>query len=291
MNHNIDINIEKLKQCDKLINRFIFESQKFVWYAAFQYGKLNYLISGEKSAHFVYDFEYFAFTKSTKTLLSIKALFKSNKNEDVLILLRSIFENYISCRYYNENDEMADNFIFAPVFLSNRMFVMDDKGQIIDRDKNKINVNIIDPKKLKLGKDKTYFYDFYDLLCRYAHCNYGIVNNYLDEKHQFTLDKNNEPLLTRLYVIFVFTRLFEHVVTVDGEDFVDRRTEKRCYKLVEDSLDFQKEIFDKFISFYSVKNNDSKDLFKKWMKEMLKNMKKANNEEVGSVIKNQTNYS
>ena len=62
---------EKIKRADKLINKLIFEARNFIWYAAFQYGTHNYLLAGEKNVKFTYDFEYFTFTKSTKSLLSV----------------------------------------------------------------------------------------------------------------------------------------------------------------------------------------------------------------------------
>lgn len=277
---------EKSKRADKLINKLIFEARDFIWYAAFQYGTIDYFIAGEKNGKFAYDFEYFTFTKSTKTLLSIRTLLKENQNEDVLILLRSIFENYLACRYFNENDEMVDNFIFIPIGLTNRLYYFDSEGKIKDREKNEVDGKIVEPREFKIGKDKDYYYDFYDYLCRYSHCNYGIINDYLDDKHCYTIEKNNNPLLTRLFVIFVFTRLFEHVVTVEGEDFLNERTEKKCYQLVKESILFQDEVFAILIEAYS--KPVEKETLKhkqKWMREMLKRMKKALSEEVGSLEK------
>lgn len=277
---------EKIKRADKLINKLIFEARNFVWYAAFQYGTHDYLLAGEKSVKFAYDFEYFTFTKSTKSLLSIRALFKENRNEDVLILLRSIFENYLACRYFNENDEMIDNFIFIPIGLTNRLYYFDSEGKIKDREKNEVDGKIVEPKEFKIGKDKDYYYDFYEYLCRYAHCNYGIISDYLDDKHCYTTERNNNPLLTRLFVIFVFTRLFEHVVTVEGEEFLNERTEKKCYQLVKESILFQNEVFSVLIEAYSKSvENENLRHKQKWMREMLKKMKKALSEEVGSLEK------
>lgn len=277
---------EKIKKANKLINKLIFEARDFIWYAAFQYGTLDYFIAGEKNGKFTYDFEYFTFTKSTKTLLSIRTLLKENRNEDVLILLRSIFENYLACRYFNENDELIDNFIFIPIGLANRLYFFDSEGIIKDREKNEVDGKLVEPKEFKLGKDKDYYYDFYEYLCRYSHCNYGIINDYLDDNHRYTTERNNNPLLTRLFVIFVFTRLFEHVVTVEGEDFLNERTEKKCYKLVKESILFQNEVFAELIETQSKPiENENLRYKQKWMREMLKKMRKALFEEVGSVRK------
>lgn len=54
----------------------------------------------------------------------------------------------------------------------------------------------------------------------------------MDENGCFKVTKSSNPLLTRLLVIFVFSRLFDRVMTVEGEEFINRGTEKNCYKLV-----------------------------------------------------------
>ena len=60
-----------IKRCDGYLNRYIFRAKGFINYACFQYGLYNYAMSEEVSAQFVDDFQYFIFTKSTKSLLSI----------------------------------------------------------------------------------------------------------------------------------------------------------------------------------------------------------------------------
>lgn len=77
-------------------------------YAAHLYGHTEMLMTGEKNSTFTYDHEYFNFTKSTKTLISIRELLKMGHNEDALILIRSLFESYLSSRYLNENEEFID---------------------------------------------------------------------------------------------------------------------------------------------------------------------------------------
>ena len=74
------------KKCDKLINRYLLRGKKFVDYACFQYGAYNAAISGKADAHFIDDFQYFVFTKSTKSLEAIRILLKNGKYEDVLII-------------------------------------------------------------------------------------------------------------------------------------------------------------------------------------------------------------
>ena len=60
------------------------------------------MISGEVDSRFIDDFQYFVFTKSTKSLVSIRTLAKIGHFEDVFILLRSMFEGYLASRFIDE---------------------------------------------------------------------------------------------------------------------------------------------------------------------------------------------
>ena len=108
------------KKCDKLINRYLLRGKKFVDYACFQYGAYNVAISGKADAHFIDDFQYFVFTKSTKSLEAIRILLKNGKYEDVLIILRSMFEGYLASRFIDEkyDRKLLDDFIFLPQLIA-----------------------------------------------------------------------------------------------------------------------------------------------------------------------------
>ena len=272
-----------ISKCDKLINRYVLRGTDFVEYACFQYGKYNALISGEPDAHFISDFQYFVLTKSTKSLKAIRMLFHEGYMEDVLILLRSMFEGYLASRYIDENYDikLLNDFIFVPQLIAHRKVIYQD-GVATNR-YNKEIVNFIqrDPSQLKLGKDKSYFSDLYAYMCNYAHCNYSILACYLDEHGAYTCTKETNGLLVRVLVLFVYTKIFENIVTVEGEDFYDTRTEKECYKLVKEATLF---IFEQ-LEYFSRYNSDVNAELNKHMKNMFKDMKNSLKEEVGSVKK------
>ncbi|MCT2534658.1 DUF5677 domain-containing protein [Aquibacillus koreensis] len=274
-----------INKADKLLNKFIFESKKFVEYSCFPYGVTDQNKIENNYVNMVDDYEYFSFTKSTKTLISIKKLLHSSLNEDAMILLRSIFENYLSTRYLQEHPQEIDEFISNPIQLTLRKYIVKQGGIIVDREQTEIGKQPPGPSGYKLGKDKKYFTDFYEVLSRYAHCNFGIIDHYLDIPN-YTYEKDNNPLLIRLYVIFVFTKLFESIVTVRGEDHKDVRTKESCYKLVEESLIFQDSLFLYFIDFIE-KNNESESFkfHQRHMKDLMKNMRKSLREPLGDVIK------
>jgi hypothetical protein len=280
--------IELNKTLDKLINKFIFESNKFIEYSAFPYGLLDNLMVNKKSSKLVYDFEYFVFTKSLKTLIAIRSLLKNGLNEDVFILSRSMFENYLSCRYLHENDHKIDEFIDHPIKIALAYYNVKSDGSIMDRN-NQIVGQVENPSKFKMGKDKQYFYNFYDLLSTYAHCNFGITSCYFNDDFSYTVTKINNSLLVRTVVVFIFTKLFELIVTVEGEDFKDARTEKACYKLVSDSIELLNQSFDVLSTYYVETVNETNKFINKRMKELMKDMKKSLKEELGSVVKEESN--
>ncbi|MEH6948308.1 DUF5677 domain-containing protein [Bacillus sp. JJ634] len=229
------------------------------------------------------------FTKSTKTLISIRNLLKQECNEDVLILARSIFENYLSCRYFQENDEKIDSFIANPLGLALAHFNIkineETKVAEITNRKNEVVGILENPATFKMGSDKKYYYPFYDFLCTFAHCNFGVLECYIQENGVYTVNKVNYTELARLITIFTFSKIFEAVVTVEGEEFLDVRHKKRCYQLIIESIKLQEQAFDALIARYQT---DEDELYKhrnKRMREMLKAMKKSLKEELGSVRK------
>jgi hypothetical protein len=264
---------ELIKSLDKLINKYIFESKKFVEFSAFPYGLLDNLMVNKKTSKLVYDFEYFVFTKSLKTLIAIRNLLKDDLNEDVFTLARSIFENYLSCRYLHENDDRIDQFVVHPIKISLAHYNVQSDGTIMDRNKTIIGTQE-NPSKFKVGKDKQYFYVFYDLLSTYAHCNFGVASCYFDSDFSYTVTKVNNSLLVRTIVVFIFSKLFELIVTVEGEDFKDAKTEKSCYKLVLDSIQLLNISLDTLKNHYVETTNETNKYINKRMKELMKDMKK-----------------
>lgn len=270
-------------KCDKIINKYIHRGKGFVWYACFPYGKNHTEMTGDVDIRYVWDFQYFVFTKSIKTLISIRELFHKGNMEDALILLRSSFEGYLASRYIDEKFDLKllNDFLFIPNLILHRKIIFNGKAAV-DRDtKEAIEFEQKQPSSMKLGRDKDYFYDFYEYLCNYAHCNYSIVECYLNNGAEFTCDKTTNSLLTRVLVLFVYTKIFESIVTVEGEDFLDCRTEKECYELIKDTTIFLYDI----LEYFSNHNSNVNEEPNKHMKKMFKNMRKSLREEVGSLKK------
>lgn len=267
------------KKLDKLINRFIHYSRGFVETSTVAEGLTHLLIHREETNKLTYDHEYLNFTKSTKTLISIRNLLKENHNEDVLVLVRTIFENYLSTRYLNENEKFIEQIIKLPSLVFSVEYNFDEARNVVNRNQE-IMGKLLNPATFKIGKDKSYYTYFYAYLSAFSHSNFGVASNYLDEHLNYTIKANNDPLLVRFFVVFVFTKLFEHVVTTDGEDFYSPKFEQKCYELVEESLRLQNEVIPVLNSLYAKRDKD--DYFYNRILSMLKRMKISLKEELGS---------
>ena len=270
--------------CDKYINQLLLRGKKFVQYACFRYGLYNAKISGEVGNGFIDDFQYFVFTKSIKSLGSIRELLKIGHVEDAFVILRTSFEGYIASRYIDEayDANVLKDFIFIPQLIASRKIIYQD-GKAIERGTEEI-VDYIqrNPSDMKLGKDKRYFYDFYAFLCNYAHCNFSIINEFIDDNGRFTCDKSDNKYMAKVMVLFVYIKLFESIVTIEGEDFLNSREEKECYKLVRESTKF---VYDRLGEFSRYNCKTASDELNRHMREMFKNMKSSLKEKLGSLTK------
>ena len=280
-----DGTLEDEKICDNFIKRFLRHGEKFVKESCFPYGKYNAVVSGKVDSSFVDDFQYFVFTKSIKSLGSIKQLLKIGHIEDVFILLRTSFEGYIASRYMDEQYDITflNDFIFIPQLITARKAIRNEEGKTVERETKEI-IEFIqrDPSDMKLGKDKEYYYEFYAFLCNYAHCNFSIIDGYLDEIGLFTCANSKYQYLSKLLVIFVYIKLFESIVTVEGEDFSTDYEEKECYRLVRESTKF---IYDKLSEIPKHIGKSENEMLDRHMAKMFKAMRKSLKEELGSLKK------
>lgn len=229
----MNINIENSYR-DKLksnLNRYLLKSRQFCDKYCHPDGLTDMLLFTVEtsnipehilySSKLSYDFDYFIFTKGTKTLHAIRALLKDHEyhfNEDIMILIRSIFEGHLASRYFRETidnvqekERVIKEFIKCPIglisdyYFLNRNSVKDEDGEIIAKIKS--------PSKLKKGEDNKYYSSFYPFLCQFTHNSYGVLKCYFNGVN-FCYDKNNFSLVTLLFAIFVFTKLVEGIVTV-----------------------------------------------------------------------------
>ena len=262
---NYDLYIVK---CKKLLNRFISISRFFCKTSCNLDGLAQILIgkiSGDESKEAKleirnsYDYDYFAFAKSVKTLLSIRTLLNSQPAlvEDSFSLIRTILENHIYSRYVRENidnvgeiEKVIKNTIMAPTGAAFDIYTY-EKNTFIDENGEKIGLNPL-PRNIVGRWDDVYFSALYSFLCQFSHCNFAVLPYYLyDDKPLFFIDKENHVLLSYTLTIFSFTKVYEGIVTINGEDLFDGVKMKEYYDLNYDSLELQQELFNYMIGYYN----------------------------------------
>jgi len=227
--------------------------------------------------------EHLLMVQEQAELGSIRELLRLGHVEDVFIILRTSFEGYIASRYIDEeyNTDILNDFIFIPQLIAARKIIYQN-GKAVERGTQEIIEYIQrNPSDMKLGRDKRYFYDFYAFLCNYAHCNFSIINEFIDDG-QFSCDKSDNIYMAKVMTLFVYIKLFESIVTVEGEDFLNSREEKECYKLVRESTKF---IYDRLEEFSKYNCKTASDELNRHMRNMFKNMRSSLKEEVGSIKK------
>ena len=259
---------EAIESLDNTIDKLLQTSKIFIDSTAVAEGLYDLAINGkEEIEELARDFEYFVLTKSTKTLQSIKVLIELNLHEDVFGLVRNVYENYINCRYLDYNVDRIRDFIHNPYNVAEKYIKINKDGEYVDSDNNVVGQRL-NPSKMKMGKDKKYFFSFYDFLCNFTHCNYATVECYLGPNLKFTYDKTNYNLISRLFTVFVFTKIFNLVVV---------RTTNMYNNLVNESISIQKHIFKVALNICEENTEDKKY---KVIKDMLEHMKKSLDEDM-----------
>ena len=105
---------------------------------------------------------------------------------------------------------------------------------------------------------------------------------HLTHNNREFISKSDNIYMAKVMTLFVYIKLFESIVTVEGEDFLNSREEKECYKLVRESTKF---IYDRLEEFSKYNCKTASDELNRHMRNMFKNMRSSLKEEVGSIKK------
>ncbi|WAJ22338.1 DUF5677 domain-containing protein [Lacrimispora xylanolytica] len=254
----------------KIINRLILYSKRFCENLATPDGLIEYLNCldrgrGSRASKYtyIYEFDYFVMTKSTKTLKAIRKLLNNNNlpmNEDVLILVRSLLENYIMSQYIRTSIRSKDvekmekaivDFIMNPYEmamghakkgkLKGKYVIINDKDEFLGQ-------LVSGPSKYVGESEQTYFRPLYDFLCKYSHCSFDIMYCYFEsENMSFSTEKVNGPFWALICTLFVFTKLYENIVLAKGEDIENI---KGHFDVFYDSLELQLEMLKEHIEIF-----------------------------------------
>ena len=254
----------------KLINRYIAASKTLFKVIGVPDGLMNILLTIEYTnsldeedlydCRLSYDFDYFVYAKSTKTLMAIRRLLNCDEHcytEDCYTLIRSIFEGHLLSRNLRENidslpeikEKLIKQYIMAPLGESFGLFYKDKSRKILSKDNEFVSKEVT-PRSAASVFDKGYYDLFYPFLCQFSHCSFAVASDYLG-KSGFTANENNgNKLLAYTLALFVYSKVFEGIITVEGEDFYNRKHMTSCYDLAYDSIELQMNLFSYLIEYY-----------------------------------------
>ena len=99
----------------------------------------------------------------------------------------------------------------------------------------------------------------------------------------FTIFNLEVPLTDKKILLINVALIYLHLpIQLQGEDFINLREEKECYKLVRESTKF---IYDRLEEFSKYSCETQSEELNKHMQKMFKNMRSSLKEEVGSLKK------
>ena len=99
----------------------------------------------------------------------------------------------------------------------------------------------------------------------------------------FTIFNLEVPLTDKKILLINAALIYLHLpIQLQGEDFINLREEKECYKLVRESTKF---IYDRLEEFSKYSCETQSEELNKHMQKMFKNMRSSLKEEVGSLKK------
>ena len=272
------------KEYQPYYGELLTQSQKYVEKSRVR-GSFQRVLSGESDPRFILDYRNYAFAKATRTLSAVLSVLEKGCYEEAIILSRSIFECYLSSRYFDENFdlELLQDMVVTPTAINQGQYVH-KSGTVIDRKTgDTVEYNLRNPDAMSVGKDKSYYYDLYYRMCEVAHCNIAMVGPYLDDHGNFTLYSDENREAAHVLSLFVFSKLFESVVLIESNVFEKEPEEKACVDFFMDLTGF---LFDKLNAFYD--SQPDTDAGKDWRK-LLRSMMTSLKEQLGRVDKSFVN--
>lgn len=204
-----------------------------------------------------HDFLFFVLIKSYKSINASLQLADNFFQEDSLILLRSVYENYLSINYVTFSPNEISHFTRRSLGVATKYFThpKTNKGRI---QRNKI----IDPKtgaiedfglplktmveSLSSDSERKLHQTLYPFLCEHVHLNMISSGNYRNSEQKKYVDNNLEgfknPYITISYLLILFS---DYLTTELG--MTNKILEKRIYnhnKKLKKSLDHILKQFD-----------------------------------------------
>lgn len=174
------------------------------------------LIRRDNSIHLlVNDFVYFCVAKSCKSLKAIILLIENELPEDAIIILRSLYENYLSMAYVIQNPASVEHFIYKRIGLSrgHLQHPITSKGKRNPRKLYNPKTGETLPFGLSISElargtsnaiDIELYQEVYSYFCEHVHANMVASGNYRREPEMtYSYNEPENCLQARFYAALV----------------------------------------------------------------------------------------
>lgn len=210
------------------------------------YGSTKALMKNEPTTKdYIHDYVLFCLTKSLKSIKASFSLITLGYSQDSLIILRTVYESYLTCSYVFRNPLKITEILHNKlgVALGAYSFVKNDrgkniKGKLIDNETGEI----IDFENLSLyalsantefPDDKGVHRQLYKYLSEFIHPNMICAGNYREDEGEkysiHTVSNWSEPMWISAYLI---TILLQQILHFD----IESKFEKHCKAVLKKNI-------------------------------------------------------
>ena len=237
-----------------------------------KYGKVKCVLYKDKKIklHYLFhDFVFFGITKSFKSLLASRQLIGNLYPEDAKIILRSVYETYLSINYVAQNPKEIQHFLYKSLGVATGQIKHPKnkrgnpiKSQIINPDNGKVEDFGISISKLantlKSSDEKELHPYLYKDLCEHSHLNMISSGNYRESSElKYTCilyDTYHTPISIQTYLMIIYLDMINSEIGFRNKA-ISKRIIASNKKLVRE--------LKRFLSIISVSDDESDIKFNK----------------------------
>jgi hypothetical protein len=176
-------------------------------------------------------------------MISIKLLVENNQSIDALMLIRSIFENFLYSQYIIQHPNEINNFVEYPIGKTFSLYSRIRKGMLVDIEYNEVieeykEIPIFNIAK-EVGESANYT-GLYSYLCELTHPNASFIGEYVQGEY-FSVSRDDHKynaIILSLYCYIKFVKLI-----MDREEFYRKALKSYLPPLTEKIVFQLKEYF------------------------------------------------
>lgn len=248
-----------------------------------RYGKVKRILHHNKKTNihdFFHDFYFFGITKTFKSLLASRQLIGNLYPEDSQIILRSIYETYLTINYVAKNPKEINHFLYKSIGVATGKIKHPKnkhgkpiKSQIINPDNGQIEDFGVSISKLADAltheQEKELHPHLYKYLCEHTHLNMISSGNYREPsevKYTYLLyNTYHIPINIQIYLMIIYLDMINSQI-----GFKSKIMSK---KIISANKKLTKELL-KFLSIISVSDDETDMKFDTCVHERLKDILK-----------------